>query len=145
LVIVVDDDDDLDGSKRKSNQNLATCFDLLVEEICAKSPILKKLTSKSMPETTVITLSRDYEASLKEDFEAWHNSGNSEAYRELEREAINLIRPIGNQNKGQIARHIAQGLVSRYPGFKPRIGESIFQELKNLGLVKPSMAIEPPV
>jgi hypothetical protein len=91
------------------------------------------------------SLSRDYEESLKEDFEAWHKSGNSGAYRELELEAIKLIRPIGNQNKGQIARHIAQGLVSRYPGFKPRLGESIFQELKNLGLVKPSIAIEPPV
>jgi putative ATP-dependent endonuclease of OLD family len=145
LVIVVDDDDDLDGIKRKSNQNLATCFGLQVEEICAKSPILKKLTSKSLPQTTIITLSRDYEASLKEDFEAWYKNGNSIAYGELEREAINLIRPIGNQNKGQIARYIAQGLVSRYPGFKPRLGESIFQELKNLGLVKPSMTIEPPV
>jgi putative ATP-dependent endonuclease of OLD family len=145
LIIVVDDDDDLNGSKRKSNQNLATCFGLSVEEICAKSSILKKLTSKTLPETAIIALSRDYEASLKEDFEAWQKSGNSEAYRELESEAINLIRPIGNQNKGQIARHIAQGLVRKYPGFKPRLGESIFQELKNLGLVKPSMTTEPPV
>lgn len=144
LIIVVDDDDDTNGSKRKSNQNLATCFGLSVEEICAESSILKKHTSNTSPKTTIITLSQDYEASLRKDFDAWQG-GNGEAYSELESEAIKLIRPIGNQNKGQIARHIAQGLVSRYPGFKPRLGESVYLELAKLGLIKPSKNVEPPV
>jgi hypothetical protein len=141
-LIVVDDDDDLNGSKSKSNQNLATCFGLEIQELCKESSILKILTSKASPETKIIMLSQDFEASLRKDFEAWE-SGSSEAYNALEREAITLIRPIGNQNKGQIARHIAQGLVSGFPGFKPRLGESLYRELANLGLVKPSNKDEP--
>jgi hypothetical protein len=138
LVIVADDDDDLNGSKRKSNQNLATCFGLSVEEItCEKSSFLKKLMSNGNPGTPIIMLSQDYESSLQNNFEAWPG-GSAEAYSELEKEAISLIRPIGNQNKGQIARHIARGLVSRYPDFKPLLGESIYRELISLGLVEPS-------
>ncbi len=134
LLILVDDDDDVTGSKRKSNLNLAKCLGLTVEEVCERSAVLKKLMSRSQPETPIIFLEQDYETSLRKDFQSW-NGGDDAPYRRLEHEAIELIRPIGSQNKGQIARHIARGLVSDYPGFKPAVGSSIYEELVRQELV----------
>lgn len=142
-VAVADSDDDDAGEKRRSNIGLSSCFGVELDDILDVD--LAKVVRRAVePEGALVVLEGDYETSLLKDLgsqlpdvgtklDAW------------EAEAKALIRPVGTQNKGQIARYIARKLVAEHPGLQPKFVDLITEELEELGVVRRTIASEPTV
>jgi hypothetical protein len=52
----------------------------------------------------------------------------------FEVEARNLIKPVGDQNKGQVARFVATRLREAHPAFTPKVVRLIAEVLQNHGI-----------
>lgn len=125
-------DNDSTPEKVKSNKNIAACFNCSIEDIADNTDIYKIIdTSKDGVFTQkVMMLEKDFEYALKKDWiVCGYDINIIEGY---EKEAKNLIKPIKNQQKGQIARFIANKLTSEHsyaPSFIHEI-KSIISDLK---------------
>jgi hypothetical protein len=76
----------------------------------------KHLQCKSPIRTDIIVLEIDFEAAIKKDLV---NKGYDGLYEALEGEAIKLIKPVGNQQKGAIARHVAREIQTQVGDYAP--------------------------
>lgn len=122
--IIIDNDDDTDGNKRSSNNNIASCFNTSVNEILniednANTKVLQCAKDGSFDQRIFI-FKTDFETAFKEDFEKYCNESSIEnKYTELSDEALNLIKPVKKSQKGQIARYIVNHILSEYPDYNP--------------------------
>jgi putative ATP-dependent endonuclease of the OLD family len=105
LVVVFDNDDDgTDGNgvsraKRRSNENLATCFGLALDQICHSEPWLE-IQSANQPKTKLIILGNDFETAVEADYSSEWDFGDP-AFAEMVQEAKDLIKPLNtSQGKG---------------------------------------------
>jgi len=124
-------DNDSTPEKVKSNKNIAACFNCSIEDITDDIDIYKIIdASDGVFTQKVMILEKDFECALKKDWTVLgYGIDTIEGY---ERGAKNLIKPIGNQQKGQIARFIANKLTSEHsyaPSFIHEI-KSIISDLK---------------
>jgi putative ATP-dependent endonuclease of OLD family len=123
LVLFDNDDDGTDGNgvsraKRKSNENLATCFGLLLDQIL-HSESWAELQSVNQPETTLIILGNDFETAIEADYQNDWDFGDL-TYTEIVHEANDIIKPVNkNQGKGLIARYVARKIISSKPNYCP--------------------------
>lgn len=138
LLVLFDNDDDgtdTNGNsrdKRKSNENVATCFGLQLDQIL-HSESWAEVQSVNQPETTLIILGKDFEAAVEADYNQAGTSGDPE-FTEVAQEAKDLIKPVNkNQGKGLIARYVARKIISTKPTYCPdfirRIADLINSEL----------------
>jgi len=133
LLVVFDNDSD-SPEKQKSNKNLASCFALTLDEIVNEVDIFKVIESKNSPNTPIIIMEKDFETALSKDF-CKNFPTKKQELEKWEQEAKDLIKPIGNQNKGQIARYIARKIRSTYPDYTPSFIKEIGDRMKiQLGL-----------
>lgn len=122
--IIIDNDDDTDGNKRSSNDNIASCFNTSVNEILniednANTKVLQCAKDGSFDQRIFI-FKTDFETAFKEDFEKYCNENSIESkYIELSDEALNLIKPVKKSQKGQIARYIVNYILGEYPDYNP--------------------------
>jgi len=122
--IIIDNDDDTDGNKRSSNNNIASCFNTSVNEILniednANIKVLQCAKDGSFDQRIFI-LKTDFETSFKEDFEKYCNENSIESkYIELSDEALKLIKPVKKSQKGQIARYIVNHILGEYQDYNP--------------------------
>jgi len=131
LIVMFDNDDDATGSKRSSNKNVAACFGLTVEDIVDDVDVHCVIDSASEPQTELFILQTDFETALKSDFGKKYNDGV--AYIEsLEQQARDVIKPVGAQNKGQIARFVARKLRSLAPGYFPDFVNDLAKRLETV-------------
>lgn len=91
------------------------------------------VTSINDPPTPIIILGKDFEATLKVDYESTKME-QAPTYEKIEEEAHNIIKPVSkNQAKGLIARYIARRIHSFMPDYAPqfvkRIAEIVKEEL----------------
>jgi putative ATP-dependent endonuclease of OLD family len=121
LLVIADNDND--GRKANSNKQLAACFGVELDDLLDVQ-ISKLLYSQSEPQTPIIMLERDFEYALRSDFDAW-TFGDTGPLDQWDAEARDLIQPLKNQNKGQIARFIARRLCAE----KPEITLSFVKEI----------------
>lgn len=99
-VIVIFDRDD------GNNDGLARCFGVDVQEINHHETSYRRLSSNTDPQTALYVLNRDFETAIKADL-------NDQAiYDKYETEAKALLKPEGDQCKGQIARYVARKLAT---------------------------------
>ncbi len=137
LVVFDNDDDGPDGNaasraKRKSNENVATCFGLQVDQILHSQP-WAEIRSISQPETTLIILGNDFETAIEADYSSGWDFGDA-TFAEMVQEAKDLIKPLNrNQGKGLIARYVARKILSSNPTYCPafirRIADLVNAEL----------------
>ena len=119
LIVLFDNDDDGTENKRKSNENVATCFGLQLDQIL-HSESWAEVQSVSQPETTLIILGNDFEAALEVDYRLQWDIGEPD-FTEVVQEAKDLIRPVNkNQGKGLIARYVARKILSTKPTYCPK-------------------------
>ena len=122
-VITLFDNDNSNG-KEQSNKNLAECFGLQLADILHAEAVYTKLTSKSGVSSSLFILNQDFETALKSDL------NDLDLYTQLEAEAKEVVKPIGNQNKGQIARFIARKLKAKKPEYVPSFAQELAKEIK---------------
>lgn len=118
IVVVLDNDND--NGKQRSNQNIATCFGLELNDILDDVEGTKVVTSVSSPQTKLLILEKDFESAFNDELDSYRAG----LYSELETEAKTLIKPIGNQQKGTIARYIVRKS-RNYPDFQSLIGTQL--------------------
>jgi putative ATP-dependent endonuclease of OLD family len=136
LVLFDNDDDGTDNNgnsrdKRRSNENVATCFGLQLDQIL-HSESWAGLRSVSQPETALIILHSDFEAALEVDYRLQCEPDPD--FTEVVQEAKDLIKPVNkNQGKGLIARYVARKILSSKPTYCPvfirRIADLVNAEL----------------
>lgn len=116
IPIIVIFDNDNKNNKEKSNNNITTCFNLEIHDILDDVNIYKHIKSKTEIESDLIIIEIDFETAVKKDLIA---KGCESVYEELEASAIKEIKPLGNQQKGAIARYIARKIQSHIQGYAP--------------------------
>jgi putative ATP-dependent endonuclease of the OLD family len=138
LLVLFDNDDDGNDNngnsrdKRKSNENVATCFGLQLDQIL-HSESWAEVQSVSQPETPLVILGNDFEAAVVIDYTLQWEVGDPD-YAEIVEEAKDLIKPVNkDQGKGLIARYVARKILSNKPsycpGFLRRIADIVNAEL----------------
>ncbi len=129
-------DNDQTPEKDKSNRNIILCFNETENNIFFNDVHFKFIDDKiaignNEIKKRLLIFKHDYETALKEDFKNYCKKNNINDNNIIENyniEARDLIRPIGNQNKAQIARYIAKKLILNYPAYTP----SFILELKEM-------------
>ncbi len=135
LLVVFDNDDDgfagngQPNSKRKSNLNLAKCFDFELTEVTDGMDGYKVLVSGSDPKTPILVLEKNFEAAVRKDFLSNH-ADQTELLDRWLAEARDVIKPIGDQNKGQIALYIARKAREAFPNYCPEFIREIANMIK---------------
>jgi putative ATP-dependent endonuclease of the OLD family len=137
LVLFDNDDDGTDNNgnshdKRKSNENVATCFGLQLDQIL-HSESWAEVQSVSQPETPLMILGNDFESALEMDYTLQWEVGDPD-FAGLVQEAKDLIKTVNkNQGKDLIARYVARKILSSKPIYCPefirRIAELVNAEL----------------
>jgi len=124
LLVLFDNDDDGNDNngtrreKRRSNENVATCFGIQLDQIL-HSESWAELQSVSQPETPLLILGNDFEAALLIDYTSQWELGDPD-FSEIVKEAKDLIEPVNkNQGKGLIARYVARKILSGKPTYCP--------------------------
>ncbi|MEM9673234.1 MAG: AAA family ATPase [Bacteroidota bacterium] len=113
-IIIVFDNDNGTG-KEKSNQNIATCFGLEIDDILNVPQYSKVVNSNTTPQTQLLILDTDFETCIQKELR------QDELYREINEQARKLIKPIGKQQKGVIARYVCRKLKEKRPDFTPKL------------------------
>ncbi|MGN6801908.1 MAG: hypothetical protein ACTHJN_08390, partial [Ginsengibacter sp.] len=73
--------------------------------------------------TPILILKTDFETCLKEEI-------SSDLYDEFFNEAREIIKPIGSQQKGALARYVARKVVENNPDFTPSFITTLIELLK---------------
>jgi putative ATP-dependent endonuclease of OLD family len=140
IVVMFDSDDDGETSegkpkeKRLSNKQLAACFGVSVDDLIKDVSICKRLKAARTPGTELIVLENDFENAVRAGFEA-AVPGTGRRVDEWDAEARSVIRPIGGQNKGQVARFVARRCREHLPDLLPRFVIELADALKNTGVL----------
>jgi putative ATP-dependent endonuclease of OLD family len=113
--IVIFDNDNKNG-KEKSNKNIASCFKLELADLLDNVNSYKHITPKTDIETDLIVLEIDFETAVKKDL---IKIGKEGLYEALEADAVKLIKPVNNQQKGAIARHVAREIQTQIGYYAP--------------------------
>lgn len=121
IPIIVVFDNDNSQQKNSSNKNIASCFGLDVDEIINDVNVIKSIESKSEPKTKILILEQDFETAFKKELDNQNHIGK---YEQFEKEAKELVKPIGNQQKGVIARYIVRK-ANQLGDFNSNIGMQI--------------------
>lgn len=116
IIIVFDNDNS--PNKVNSNTNIANCFGITVDDIINDVDVIKVLDSNTDPVTKLVILEQDFETAFEKELTNQNHNG---VYETLRTEARDLIKPIGNQQKGVIARYIVRKAVD-LGGFNSEIG-----------------------
>ncbi len=127
---VVDNDAAAKDAGTGSNLGLVSCFGFDLNDLLA----VNVAGRFDEDEKHLLVIEQDYEHALREDFGAF---GRVEQLDEFDREARELIKPVGDQNKGQVARFIARRLCEDHPGFTPRFVTLIVELLRDHGIGTP--------
>lgn len=133
LVLFDNDDDGTDkngnaNEKRRSNENLAACFGLTLDQIL-HSKSWDGMKSVSKPETTIVILRENFETAVREDYSEVVDSG-APTIDDMERQARDIIKPVSkDQAKGLIARHIARQIHAFKPDYAPKFVHHIAREV----------------
>jgi putative ATP-dependent endonuclease of OLD family len=125
IIIVMDNDNS--EKKKSSNKNIASCFNIDINDITDNVEILKVIQSNTEAATRLIVLEKDFETSFEKEVEAI----SAGCYKTFEEEAKELIKPIGKQQKGVIARYIVRKSKS-IQGFQSNIGLRLAEEISKL-------------
>ena len=140
LVLFDNDDDGTDAKgknkdKRKSNNNLAECFDIPLERILHQQPWIE-IESARLPKTPLVILGKDFEAAVRADLD--YNFIDLD-YSSLEQEAKAVIKPTSpGQGKGLVARYVARRLIASEPGYCPEFAKRIATFVNHhLGFIGP--------
>jgi putative ATP-dependent endonuclease of OLD family len=104
-------DNDNAAEKTNSNIQLATCFDISVDNILSDVVLAKEIESPRG--CKVIVIESDFEFSIRTEV-------TTAVYNAFETEARELIKPINNQQKGVISRYIARKLIENDPEYVPK-------------------------
>ena len=129
IIVVFDNDDDGTAQKRRSNANIASCFGLSVSEIVDGINVFATVTSKTEPLTKLLVLEKDFENAVALDF-LENEKASSSIIATFEEEAKDMIKPIGTQNKGLIARFVARRLRENYDSYAPDFIRAIADEFE---------------
>ena len=116
IIIIFDNDNSV--QKVNSNKNIANCFGLSVNDIINDVNVCKLIDLEAYPKTKIVVLEQDFETAFRKELT---NQGFEDSYSVFELEAKELIKPIGNQQKGVIARYIVRKSKS-LEGFNSNIG-----------------------
>ena len=119
IIVVIDNDNS--PNKTSSNTNIANCFGLTIADIIDNVDIVKVVNSNTDPSSKIVILEQDFETAFKKELISQDHDGR---YEEFETEAKELIKPIGNQQKGVIARYIVRKS-KNLENFNSRIGMEI--------------------
>ena len=119
IIVIIDNDNT--SEKISSNNNIAACFGLNVNEIIDDVEICKVIESNSLPYTSIIVIEKNFEHAFSKDLQI-NEIGD---FEKLHEDAKQLIKPIGNQQKGVIARYIVKKAISNNSGFGSIIGHTI--------------------
>lgn len=125
MLVLFDSDDSKE--KKNSNINVARCFNCSVEDITNMENSYKIIEAQNAGvfDQKLMVLRKDFESALNNDWVA--HGFEIDAIEIYENKAKELIKPLKNQQKGQIARFIANELTSRH-NYAP----SFVYELKNI-------------
>jgi putative ATP-dependent endonuclease of OLD family len=114
VLVIFDNDDDTNGDKRNSNNNLTSCFGITLNQVL-EIPSWAKIESGNSPKTPLIVLKTDFERAIENDYSNQHTG-----YKTFVTEAKASIRPLNpNQGKGLIARFVARKIIAAHPTYKP--------------------------
>lgn len=129
-------DSDNGSNEKDSNKNICNCFNIALDLITQNVDICKiidsaiKIGEKEIKQK-ILVIEKDFEFSIKSDIQKFCQENKLECkYDEIENEARQLIKPINDSQKGQIARFIAKKICDIYTGFKPVIIQKIENILK---------------
>lgn len=134
--VLFDNDDDGNGYKRQSNANISMCFNTSIEELINLSDgeILRVLDTQNdkIFSQRLFILETDFETVMKLDYESYCTTSETEnKYQEYCDEARDLIKPLNNSQKGQMARHILRKILVNNPDYHPAF---IKKMIDNMGL-----------
>lgn len=120
-VIVLFDADSTKGS----NDGLAKCFGLKVDDFEDGKHSYKKVDSVNAPRAPLIILQKDFEVAVQKSL------SEKSLYAKWEAEAKEFIKPINDQSKGQVARYIARKLIANSPNSMPVFVKELLKEIKS--------------
>ncbi len=132
LLVVFDNDNSPD--KKQSNKNLTDCFNCDESDIINGCDIykLREANKQNVFEQHLIILEKDFETAIKKDLEKYCSGNTLECkYDEFKNEAVKLIKPLPNTQKGQVARYIAKKICEFYPEYAPAFIKTIAHFLSN--------------
>lgn len=109
IPIIVVFDNDNSPEKISSNTNIANSFGITVADIIDEVDVIKIMNSNTDPITKLVILEQDFETAFEKELVNQNHNG---VYNTLREEAKELIKPIGNQQKGVIARYIVRKAVN---------------------------------
>ncbi|HQG57575.1 MAG TPA: AAA family ATPase [Candidatus Dojkabacteria bacterium] len=132
--IVIDNDDDVTGNKRSSNNNIASCFNTSVDEILNiednKSLKVLQCNKEGVFNQNIFILKTDFETAFQKDLEKYCEENHIDnKYQNILDEAIDIIKPVKKSQKGQVARFIINRIFNKYPNFKPSFVKSILDNI----------------
>jgi putative ATP-dependent endonuclease of OLD family len=140
-ILCMFDDDSETEAKAGSNANLCRCFGIMFSAAVGTATF-QSFDATTGPKTPVIALRQDFEAAIKMDFLNRYPEGAG-VIAGYEAAAKELIKPVRDQNKGQVARYVARRLSAEYPDFVPGFVEQIAAILRDaLGLTVHDPAAE---
>lgn len=123
-IIVVFDNDNTEN-KKKTNDNIAKCFNIQLKDILDLETTSKILECPRDEQTKILVLNKDFENSLKSEVsEGYYNS--------LEEEAKKVIKPVGNQQKGVIARYVCRRILSDNNDFTPTAVKNLMEIINSI-------------
>lgn len=128
-------DNDNSTDKEKSNQNIATCFNCISDDILNNVDVIKILDTKKdgIFEQKLFILEENFETSFKKDFISFclnNNITNGEQIiADFLLEAKNIIKPIGDSQKGQISRFVIKKVIENHSTYKPSFVQIIKENI----------------
>lgn len=120
-VISIFDRDD----SNNNNSGIAKCFGLEVADIEHDEQSFKRLISENTPNYPIYVFNQDYETAIKASL------SDSSLYDRYKAEAKELIKPTGDQCKGQIGRYIARKLVENSQDNVPEFVHHILKDIQD--------------
>lgn len=125
IPIIVVFDNDNSANKVSSNTNIANCFGITINDITDGVDVIKVIDSNTVPISKLVILEQDFETSFKKELDS---QGHVGCFESFDADARELIKPIGNQQKGVISRFIvrkSKGLENFNSQIGLQIGELI--------------------
>jgi len=126
IIAIFDNDNSVE--KVSSNQQLANCFDVTMNELINDITLAKKVVSPRGCD--IIVIETDFESALRSQI-------TPAVYDVFNVEARAFIKPINNQQKGVVARYIARKILDNDPDFVP----TSVQLLKDVIIQKLSLPV----
>lgn len=135
---------DNDPASPGSNKNICACFKLDEADLLFFTGVFTTLSTRLAPDMPVVVLDGDFETAIERD--ALASGISQERLKAIEHAALDAIKPLKGQCKGQVARFVARKLLQEHPDYCPSFVRVLADRIRDtLGATRQHRAASPAI